>query len=110
MHCVGNGANTLFCLDPWLKTGFILLEQYGYRPIYDLCLGPYVKVCNFIRNGGWVMVASSCKIKSSFRHLGNDPEFAAPILETEDEIVWIADESGVFSIASCVKALSPQES
>lgn len=100
IHAIGNGANTSFWRDPWLLPGFILLEQFGHLPIYDLGLGRNVKVCDLICDGVWNLPPPASQTLSGIWTMIRN--ISLPLCCTKGEILWTGDDQGILSIASAL--------
>lgn len=101
LHSIGNGESTIFWQDPWLRPCFILKEQHGVRPIYNMGLDHSVKVSSFIRSGHWNLPPTPHPTSADMLDIWdliNSTQI--PLHCTEDQYIWTADDKGMFSISS----------
>ena len=99
---IGNGEKASLWFDYWHPIGPIA-EVLGERIIYDSGLGRQVRVASIIDGSSWCWPhARSAALIDLARSMPTD---FIPNSLREDDLEWVDDRKGVFSIKSAWEAL-----
>lgn len=94
---VGHGNKVFLWHDNWHPFGS-LWEKYGARLGYDAGLPSQSKVDSLISVTGWHWPnASSWEVQEI---VGHSPPIMVPTIGSRDEIIWLPNKSGLFTIGS----------
>lgn len=102
-HLIGYGRYTLFLPDPWLCDGQVR-DLFPNRIISYLRMGEFLWVHQLISLDGWQLPPPTCSDLISLWQMVENEICPQPLFA--NEIVWIMEENGQFSLKSAHSTVS----